>query len=100
MAEGVEDAGKSEGSAVMAEIGPREREYPARKGGRLPAGLSGAMRLDASTDGDVRQRKLNRPKDGCRKPPVRRNQDRVLRAAEDLFPRRGGLSRVRGNCAP
>jgi hypothetical protein len=24
----------------------------------------------------------------------------VLRAAGDLFPRRGGLSRVRGNCAP
>jgi len=64
----------------------------------LPAGLSGTMRLDASTDGDVRQRKLN--KDGCRKPPVRRNQDRVLRAAGDLFPLRGGLSRVRGNCAP
>ena len=42
------------------------------------------MRRDASTDGDVRQRKLN--KDGCRKPPVRRNQDRVLRAAGDLFP--------------
>jgi hypothetical protein len=55
------------------------------------------MRLGASTDGDVRQRKLNRPKDGCRKPPVGRNQDRVLRAAGDLFPRRGGLSRVRGN---
>ena len=31
-AEGVEDAGKSEGSAVVAETGPREREYPARKG--------------------------------------------------------------------
>jgi len=57
---------------------------PSPKG--LPAGLSGAMRLDASTDGDVRQRKLNRPKDGCRKPPVRRNQDRMLRAAGDLFP--------------
>jgi hypothetical protein len=68
---------------------------PSPKGRRLPAGLSGAMRRDASTDGDVRQRKLN--KDGCRKPPVRRNQDRVLRAAGDLFPRRGGLSRVRGN---
>ena len=54
---------------------------PSPKGGKLPAGLSGTMRLDASTDGDVRQRKLNRPKDGCRKPPVRRNQDRVLRAA-------------------
>src|SRR3954469_13457620 len=54
------------------------------KGRRLPAGLSGAMRRDASTDGDVRQRKLN--KDGCRKPPVRRNQDRMLRAAGDLFP--------------
>ena len=49
---------------------------PNPKGCRLPAGLSGAMRRDASTDGDVRQRKLNRPKDGCRKPPVRRNQDR------------------------
>src|SRR3954466_16301117 len=60
---------------------------PSPKGRRLPAGLSGAMRRDASTDGDVRQRKLN--KDGCRKPPVRRNQDRVLRAAGDLFPRRG-----------
>ena len=70
---------------------------PNLKGCRLPAGLSGAMRLGASTDGDVRRRKLNRPKDGCRKPPVRRNQDRVLRAAGDLFPRRGGLSRVRGN---
>jgi hypothetical protein len=56
------------------------------KGRRLPAGLNGAMRLDASTDGDAGQRKLNRPKDGCRKPPVRRNQDRVLRAAGDLFP--------------
>ena len=66
---------------------------PSPKG--LPAGLSGAMRLDASTDGDVRRRKLN--KDGCRKPPVGRNQDRVLRAAGDLFPRRGGLSRVRDN---
>jgi len=32
-----------------------------------------------------------------RKPLVRRNQDRVLRAAGDLFPRRGGLIRVRGN---
>jgi hypothetical protein len=32
MAEGVEDAGGSEGSAVMAETGPRERGYPARKG--------------------------------------------------------------------
>ena len=32
MAEGVEDAGESEGSAVMAETGPRERRYPARKG--------------------------------------------------------------------
>src|SRR3954451_13205973 len=40
---------------------------PSPKGRRLPAGLSGAMRLDASTDGDVRQRKLNRPKAGCRK---------------------------------
>src|SRR3954469_9321661 len=70
---------------------------PSPKGRRLPAGLSGAMRLDALTDGDVRQRKLNRPKDRCRKPPVRRNQDRVLRAAGDLFPRRRGLSRVRGN---
>jgi hypothetical protein len=59
---------------------------PSPKGRRLPAGLSGAMRLDASTDGDVRRRKLNRPKDGCRKPPVGRNQDRVLRAAGDLFP--------------
>jgi hypothetical protein len=75
-------------------------EIPSLKGRRLPAGLSGAMKLDASTDGDVRQRKLNRPKDGCRKPPVRRNQDRMLRAAGDFFPRRGGLSRVRGNCAP
>src|SRR4051812_18554921 len=28
MAEGVEDAGESEGSAVMAETGPRERGYP------------------------------------------------------------------------
>ena len=68
---------------------------PSPKGRRLPAGLSGAMRLDASTNGDVRQRKLN--KDGCRKPPVRQNQDRVLRAAGDLFPRRGGLSRMHGN---
>ena len=59
---------------------------PSLKGRRLPAGLSGAMGRDASTDGDVRQRKLNRPKDGCRKPPVRRNQDRMLRAAGDLFP--------------
>jgi len=59
---------------------------PSLKGRRLPAGLSGAMRLDASTDGDVRQRKLNRPKDGCRKPPVGRNQDRMLRAAGVLFP--------------
>src|SRR3954468_2218218 len=42
---------------------------PSPKG--LPAGLSGAMRRGASTDGDVRRRKLN--KDGCRKPPVRRN---------------------------
>ena len=56
---------------------------PSPKGRRLPAGLSGAMRLDASTDGDVRQRKLNRPKAGCRKPPVRRNQDRVLRAGRE-----------------
>src|SRR3954453_21729562 len=62
---------------------------------RLP--VSGAMKLGASTDGDVRRRKLNGPKDGCRKPPVRRNQDRMLRAAGDLFPHRGGLSRVRGN---
>src|SRR3954465_6839429 len=30
-AEGVEDAGGSEGSAVMAETGPRQRGYPARK---------------------------------------------------------------------
>src|SRR5689334_8765228 len=59
---------------------------PSPKGRRLPAGLSGAMRLDALTDGDVRQRKLNRPKDGCRKPPVRRNQDRVLRAAGICSP--------------
>ena len=44
------------------------------------------MKLGALTDGDVRQRKLNRPKAGCRKPPVRRNQDRMLRAAGDLFP--------------
>jgi hypothetical protein len=70
---------------------------PNLKGCRLPAGLSGAMRLAASTDGDVRRRKLNRPKDGCRKPPVRRNQDRVLRAAGDLLPCRGGLSRMHGN---
>src|SRR5215210_6182587 len=70
---------------------------PNLKGCRLPAGLSGAMRLDASTDGDVRQRKLNRPKDGCRKPPVRRNQDRVLRAAGEEIPCRGGLSRMHGN---
>ena len=70
---------------------------PGPKGRKLPAGLSGAMRLDASTDGDVRQRKLNRPKDGCRKPPVGRNQNRVLRAAGDLFPRRRGLSRMTGN---
>src|SRR3954471_17568024 len=61
---------------------------PSPKGRRLPAGLSGAMRLDASTDGDVRQRKLNRPKDGCRKPPVRRKQDRVLRAAGISSPPR------------
>jgi hypothetical protein len=59
---------------------------PNLKGCRLPAGLSGAMGLDASTDGDVRRRKLNRPKDGCRKPPARRNQDRGLRAAGDFFP--------------
>src|SRR3954465_10435397 len=59
---------------------------PNLKGCRLPAGLSGAMRLGASTDGDVRRRKLNEPKDGCRMPPVRRNQDRMLRAAGDLFP--------------
>ena len=32
MAEGVRDVGESEGSAVMAEIGPRERGYPTRKG--------------------------------------------------------------------
>ena len=70
---------------------------PNLKGCRLPAGLSGAMRSAASTDGDVRRRKLNRPKDGCRKPPVRRNQDRVLRAAGDLLPRRGGLSRMHGD---
>src|SRR3954471_14340358 len=31
-AEGIEDAGGSEGFAVMAEIGPHQREYPARKG--------------------------------------------------------------------
>src|SRR4051812_13468967 len=71
---------------------------PNPKGCRLPAGLSGAMKLDASTDGDVRRRKLNRPTDGCRKPPVRRNQNRVLRAAGDLFHRRRGLSRMTGNC--
>ena len=59
---------------------------PSLKGCRLPAGLSGAMKLGASTDGDVRQRKLNGPKDGCRKPPVGRNQDRMLRAAGGLFP--------------
>src|SRR4051794_28935030 len=59
---------------------------PNLKGCRLPAGLSGAMKLGASTDGDVRRRKLNGPKDGCRKPPVGRNQDRMLRAAGDLFP--------------
>src|SRR3954462_5793605 len=59
---------------------------PNLKGCRLPAGLTGAMKLGASTDGDVRRRKLNRPKDGCRKPPVGQNQDRVLRAAGDLFP--------------
>src|SRR4051812_2122888 len=59
---------------------------PSPKGRRLPAGLSGAMRRDASTDGDVRRRKLNRPKAGCRKTPVRRNQDRVLRAAGDPLP--------------
>jgi hypothetical protein len=59
---------------------------PNLKGCRLPAGLSGAMKLGASTDGDVRRRKLNRPTDGCRKPPVRRNQDRVLRAAGDPLP--------------
>src|SRR3954451_18213864 len=58
---------------------------PNLKGCRLPAGLTGAMKLGASTDGDVRQLKLNRPKDGRRKPPVRRNQDRVLRAAGNLF---------------
>jgi hypothetical protein len=70
---------------------------PSPKGRRLPAGLSGAMKLVASTDGDVRRRKLNRPKDGCRKPPVRRNHDRMLRAAGDLFPRRGDLSQMHGN---
>jgi hypothetical protein len=62
---------------------------PNLKGCRLPAGLSGAMRLAASTDGDVRRRKLNRPEDGCRKLPVGRNQDRVLRVARDpSLPRR------------
>ena len=88
---------KAKAVAVMGRTGPRKAGIPSPKGRRLPAGLSGAMRLDASTDGDVRRRKLNRPKDGCRKPPVRRNQDRVLRAAGDLFPRRGGLSRMHGN---
>jgi hypothetical protein len=71
------------------------RGYPARKDFRRVS--AEAMRLDASTDGDVRRRKLNRSKDGCRKPPVGRNQDRVLRAAGDLFPRRRGLSRMHGN---
>ena len=61
---------------------------PSPKGRRLPAGLSGAMKLVASTDGDVRRRKLNRPKDGCRKPPVGRNQDRMLRAAGIFSPPR------------
>src|SRR3954454_17806924 len=59
---------------------------PNLKGCSLASGLSEAMKLGASTDGDVRRRKLNGPKDGCRKPPVRRNQDRMLRAAGDLFP--------------
>ena len=64
--QGVEDAGESEGSAVMAETGPRERGYPARKGADFRQVSAEAMRLDVGTDGDVRQRKLNRPEDGSR----------------------------------
>src|SRR4051812_34964071 len=61
---------------------------PNPKGRRLP--VSGTMRLDASTDGDVRRRKLN--KDGCRKPLVRRNQDRVLHGLRhDRNPTKLGL---------
>ena len=54
-------------SPVMEADRAARAGIPSPKGRRLPAGLSGAMRLDASTDGDVRQRKLNGPKDGCRK---------------------------------
>ena len=46
MAEGVEDAGESEGSAVMAETGPRERGYPTRKGADFRQGLNGRETLE------------------------------------------------------
>ena len=95
MAEGVEERRSKRTPPCNGADRAARAGIPSPKG--LPAGLSGAMKLDALTDGDVGRRKLNRPKDGCRKPPVRRNQDRVLRAAGDLFPRRGGLSRMHGN---
>ena len=46
MAEGVEDAGESEGRPVMERIGPREREYPARKGADFRHGLNGRETLE------------------------------------------------------
>ena len=67
MAQGIEEAGASEGRAVIARIGPQgTAEIPTSKGGRLPAGLSD------------------------REPLVRRSLSQTLDKARSLNRRRGG----------
>ena len=68
---------------------------PSPKGCRLPAGLSGAMRLDASTDGDVRRRKLNKGRVSKAARKAKPGSDAPC--GRGSLPRRRGLSRVRGN---
>jgi hypothetical protein len=67
MMEGVEESRRKRmPSCNGADRAAARRGYPARKGADFRRVSAEAMRLDVGTDGDVRQRKLNRPEDGSR----------------------------------
>ena len=75
----------------MGRTGPRKAGIPGPKGRDFRQVSAEAMRLDAGTDGDVRRRKLNRPRTGAMKGSemdravtevaVQRVQERIFRAA-------------------
>jgi len=55
MGQGANEVGESEGRPVIGRIGPREREYPTRKGADFRLVLAVRKLSDTITLGDVRR---------------------------------------------